>query len=248
MTWYAKPSGSYDKRSAEGTANILEMASMLHGQGWTDEAITGAVANSIYEGGLNPWRWEGDLYPPPADHNRGCGLFGFTPYQRYLSLPGSEEMNLSVTSVTSGASPDVGAQQMRIMYTGQWGWKSSCWRSYWSSAQYPDLSTLSVNIRNQYGSGGNLSISQYGNINVIADAVFAFLACFEGPNTPNYSARMTVAEDVYKIITGNPAPPQPDTPEYPPDPPIPDAPPPPTVEQRGAKSGMPLYMMIRRRF
>lgn len=247
MAWNAKPSGSYAVGSIGGNENILMMASILRDQGWTDEAITGAIANSVYEGGLNPWRWEGDLYPPPADHARGCGLFGFTPYQRYLSMSGSDEMNLSVTTVTPNASPDVGTQQMQLMYSGTWGWISTCWRTYWSTSEFPSLYTKCVDIRNKYGSNGRLSISEYANIDDISDAVFAFLACFEGPNVPNYSDRMSVANDIYEIITGSTPPPPSEDPEYPPDPPIPDVPPPPPVEEKnGTKKGMPLYMMIRR--
>lgn len=245
MSWNAKPSGAYSYSSTEGTENVLEMASILRGQGWTDEASTGAIANSIYEGGLNPWRWQNDQYPWPPGIG-GCGLFGFDPWDTYMAKPGSQEMNQSVTTITPGASPNVGTQQMRLMYTGEWGWKTECWRIYWPTAQYPDLYTLSVNIRNQYGSNGKLTIAQYSQINVIDHAIFAFLACFEGPKIPNYSARKSVGEAIYKIITGNDPDPQPPDPTYPPDPPIPEEPIPPNDEQKKVKKGMPIYMMIRK--
>lgn len=205
MAWHAKPSGAYSLSSNEGIDNILEMRDFLRNAAfnYTDEAITGVVANSIYEGGLNPWRWESDTYPPTSTQ-RGCGLFGFTPYGRYLNLPGANKMNLSVTTTTSGASPDVGSQQMLIMADGTWGWMPSCWRTYWDSSVYPDQYDLRRRVLDRYGSGSTLSQSQYARIDDIAMAVFAFLACFEGPTIPNYSARLSVANDVYQIITGHP--------------------------------------------
>ena len=230
--WYAQPSAPYDKDSTEGTANILQMRDILRTDfNWTDEAITGCVSNSIYEGGLNPWRWGGDQYPPPP-RLRGCGLFGFTPYTRYLELPGSEQMNLSVTEITPNASPNVGTQQVTIMANGTWGWHSSCWREYdpiedtgWNPALYPDEYAQRGRILNTYGDGTTLTETQYGAITDNYDAVFAFLACFEGPATPNYEARKSVADRVYEIITGHP-------------------PTPPTPPTR--RKGMPVYMMIKR--
>lgn len=225
MTWYAKPKDPYDKRSTEGTSNILEMRDILRNDfQWTDEAITGAVANSIYEGGLNPWRWGGDQYPPTTPGLRGCGLFGFDPYTRYLTLPGSEYMNLSVTEVTPNARADVGSQQVTIMANGTWGWVSNCWRTYWDSSIYTQEYAQRTQVLNTYGDGNTLTEQQYGAINNIYDAVFAFLACFEGPATPNYEARKSVADDVYDIITGHPP-----------------TPPTPTTRKK-----MPVYMMIRK--
>lgn len=221
MSWYAKPSGSYSITSFEGKENILEMRNFLLQREYTNEAITGVIANSVYEGGLNPWRWESDIYPPTSS-SKGCGLFGFTPYSRYLSLDGSDKMNLSVTGVTPNASSLVGNQQMEIMADGTWGWVSTCWRTYWSTTTYADQYQLSRRILSQYGANNRLSQFQYSRINSISDAVFAFLACFEGPNIPNYEARLSVANDIYQIITDNP--------------------PQPTYK----KQCMPVYMMIRR--
>lgn len=226
--WYAKPSGPYDKYSTEGTANILEMRDILRNDyGWTDEAITGAITNSIYEGGLNPWRWQQDTYPAPSGVNPdqwGCGLFGFTGYPRYLSLSGSGQMNLSTTTTTAGASPNVGIQQVNIMADGTWGWIAQGWRSSWDPALYPDQYNKWLQVVNAYGDGTHLYETDYAQINDIESAVMAFLCCFEGPRIPNYYARVSVANEVYAIITGHP-------------------PHPPTPIRRKT---MPVYMMIKK--
>lgn len=230
--WYAKPSGAYDKYSTEGTANILEMRDILRQDfSWTDEAITGAISNSIYEGGLNPWRWQSDTYPPPSgsESSWGCGLFGFTPYTRYLGLQGSDQMNLSTSTTTSNANPYVGHQQVTIMANGTWGWVATGWRSSWDPTLYPQEYAQWLQIVNAYGDGTRLTESQYSTMTNIADCVLAFLCCFEGPRVPNYTARLSVANDVYTIITGHP--------------PTPPTPPTPT-----RRKGMPVYMMIKKLF
>ena len=228
--WYAQPRGAYDKYSTEGTANILEMRDTLRNSfGWTDEAITGAVSNSIYEGGLNPWRWQADTYPPPSgqENSWGCGLFGFTPYTRYIdtsTYPYSVHMNFSTTSVTPNALADVGRQQVEIMASGSWGWISTGWRSSWNPNDYPQEYAQWLQIVNTYGDGTHLTETEYSTITNIADCVLAFLCCFEGPRVPNYTARLSVANEVYEIITGHP--PQPPTPTR--------------------RKSMPVYMMIKK--
>ena len=209
MAWNAKPTaqGGYPIRSAEGTENILQMASILRGQDWTDEAIAGCIANSVYEGGLNPWRWGGNQYPPPPKLN-GCGLFGFTPYTRYLNYAGSDQMNMAKSTVTPNASPNVGTQQMYLMYSGTWGWVGSCWRSgryypLWTADYVPDLYNKHLYILNRYGNGNSLSISDYSQITNVEDATFAFFACFEGPGNPNdYYNRRDIASTIFSIIAG----------------------------------------------
>jgi len=226
MSWYAKPSGGYSITSDEGKENARLMASVMTSEyGFTLSASCGAIANSINEGGLNPWRWESDTYPPTST-SRGCGLFGFTPYGRYLQLDGSNEMNLSVTSITSGASANVGTQQTRIMADGTWGWVTSGWRSYWDKSTYADIYNIWLRCRNTYGSSSGVTLEQYKLIDNPYDACMVFLCCFEGPNVPNYYAREDDVEAVWKVLTDEPLPPVPPTPTK--------------------RRKMPLYMMLRR--
>lgn len=226
MGWSAKPSGGYSITSTEGKENARIMASiMVNEYDFTLESACGAIANSINEGGLNPWRWESDKYPPTADA-RGCGLFGFTPYGRYLELDGSNEMNLSVTTTSLGASPNVGTQQTRIMADGTWGWVVSGWRTYWDVDTYKSLHDIWVRCKNDYGNVRGITLEQYKLIDNPYDACFVFLCCFEGPNIPNYDERVDDVEDVWKVLTDEPLPPIPPTPTK--------------------RKKLPLYMMLRR--
>ena len=54
--------------------------------GWTLEACCGMLGNIAGEGGLNPWRYEGDTiltYSQAASANSGMGLIGWTPCAKY---------------------------------------------------------------------------------------------------------------------------------------------------------------------
>lgn len=55
-------------------------------------------------------------------------------------------------------------------------------------------------------------MAQFFNITDVGDACFTFLACFEGPRVPNYSARMSNAQTISDAIGGGPVPPGPDPP------------------------------------
>ena len=89
--WHAKRTGSYSKSSAEGWDNVQLIYSYLVRHGFTDAAACGVIANSVHEGGLNPWRWESDDVLATTDYNiidssmiHGYGLCGWTPSGKYL--------------------------------------------------------------------------------------------------------------------------------------------------------------------
>ena len=251
MAWNAKPSVNrgYSYLSIAGRENIWEITNILRDYGWTDEAIAGCIANSIYEGGLNPWRWGNDQYPPPAGLN-GCGLFGFTPYTRYLNTAGADQMNMSAKTITPNASPDVGTQQVNLMASGEWGWVGTCWRSgryypTWTKANDPYLWEMHNKILNKYGNGSRITISQYGDIDNVYYATFAFFACFEGPGRiKDYYNRSVVVQEIFNIIAGY-YPEKPDEPD-PLNPDEPEEPEQPNVQPTTSRKGMPIYMMIRR--
>lgn len=93
-TWHAKPRYAYAKDSAEGWDNVQLIYSYLVKHGFSDASACGVIANSVYEGGLNPWRWERDIlrtkqesqseYQPPGwNYAPGYGLCGWTPSAKY---------------------------------------------------------------------------------------------------------------------------------------------------------------------
>jgi len=214
MTWHAKPSGSYLYTTQEGNDNIFEMASCW--PAWTDEAKSAAIANSYHEGGLNPWRWQGDSQSSVT--SGGYGLFQFTPGSGYINsgFPGITP-NLSVSSVTPGATAADGACQCDVVATDYLGkWVSNCWRSYWDPQTYNNLYAYRQQVLNQWGSGSSITLAQFGQCQDLDAATFIFLACFEGPRIPNYDVRKSTAAAIYQIITGT----------TPPTPPVPPTPPP----------------------
>ena len=216
MTWHAKPSGSYDYSTGDGLDNLWEMAGGM--TGWSDAAKAGAIGNSVHEGGMNPWRWQYDSSSQIP--NGGYGLFQYTPGSGYTNLSGATP-NMSVTSQTTGATPQDGAFQVSVLINDTLSkWVSSCWRSYWDTTLYASLYSYRQDLLNQYGNGSTITMAQYAAIPTDVEAcTFIFLACFEGPAKPNYTNRKNTALDVYNILTGGTPPPTPPTP--PPTPPVP---------------------------
>lgn len=211
MTWYAKPSGGYSMNSTEGQANMLEMAACW--PAWTDAAKAAAIGNSIHEGGLNPWRWQSDSQSSVP--SGGYGLFQYTPGSGYINNVSWATPNLSVTSITAGATPQDGEAQCDVMASNYLGkWVPSCWRSYWNTSTYASLYAYRQDVLNTWGSGSSISIAQFGQITDVDAATFVFLACFEGPRVPNYDVRKNSAAAVYEFLTGGtpPTPPVPPTP------------------------------------
>jgi DNA-binding transcriptional regulator YbjK len=55
-----------------------------------------------------------------------------------------------------------------------------------------------------WGSGNRLTQAQFSQMTDIRAATFAFLACFEGPQYPNFESSVTAAQQAYQIIQGQP--------------------------------------------
>ena len=201
-SFYAKPSGGYGINSTGGTNNILRIYDYLHNNGYADNCIVGILGNVVAEGALNPWYWQNNTYAP-TDPNTGYGLFQFTPAYEYLNATGvpNHAPNLSTSSQTAGADPDDALGQLYCLVTDKFGkWVGNCWRIYWSSSSYPDLYAKRGYILNTYGSGTYLTMSQFKTIYDYSDACFAFLACYEGPQVPNYLQRLGYCAQIKPII------------------------------------------------
>lgn len=212
MTWHAKPSGEYAWNSSEGQDNILEMAACFPAA--TDEAKSAIIANSVYEGGLNPWRWQYDRQS--SVDSLGYGLFQFSPGSGYINsgFPGITP-NLSVSTQTPGATPQDGESQCEVLGTDYLHkWNSSCWRSYWNPQTYNTLYAYRQEVLNRWGSGSSITQAQFSQCQDLDAATFIFLACYEGPKVPNYNVRKQMAALIYEFLTGvaPPTPPEPPTP------------------------------------
>lgn len=221
--FHAKPSGAFLFSTKEGEDNVQEMYNWFYSLRYAVEAVAGIIGNSMAESGLNPWRWQGDT----VNRSGGYGLFQYTPARDYLALTSEEyySPNLSVTSVTEGASPNDGIAQINVFNENKLSkWGSGAWRPYWDKTTYSKLYAERNRILKEWGSGNSISMEQFKQIKNVYDATFVFLACFEGPLVPNMDTRYTNASTAYKILTG--LEPQPPTPT-------------PT-----RKKGMPLWMCL----
>ena len=215
MTWHAKPSGGYGINTTENYDNSMEIWGSLNQQGWTAAAAAGACGNSMHEGALNPWRWQGDT----VNTALGYGMWQWTPSTGYTDLPGATP-NFSTSAQTPGATPEDGARQVQALYENNPAkWTTACWRSYWSPGDYPAYYSKTRYILNTWGDGSKITLAQYALIDDPAYAADCFLACFEGPGVPNYAVREDDAGIFYERFTGV-TPPTPPTPPDPPPPPI----------------------------
>lgn len=211
MAWYAKPSGAYARESDEAHNNIWEIYYLLTAAGYTVECVAGICGNMVSESGLNPWRWQNER----VSESLGYGLFQYTPARDYLNkctdLAGYSP-NRSVTSITSGATPQDGKAQVEAFIIDRLAkWTVYVWRDYWSTSEYPALRQRCLRIRREYGNGTTLTQSQFSKIDDVDDAAFAFMACFEGPAAPNFSSRQSNAQYIYTVLQGEP--PEPPGPE-----------------------------------
>ena len=197
--WHAKPSGGYSLDTTAAKDNCKAAYDYLQPLGYTREAIVGIMANAAAESAMNPWRWEGDT----VRYGYGYGLFQFTPAREYINHSGipNHAPNLSVSSTTSGASPNDAKGQLYVVHHDTLGkWQPWNWRSYWDSSEYSGLYSMHSRILREWGSGGQLSRSQFRRITDYHDATFAFMACYEGPAVPNYYTRNSYAITIWNIL------------------------------------------------
>ena len=208
MGWHAKPSGSYLLNSQEAEDNVNAYYNYFKSY-TTLNNIVGMLCNINNESGLNPWRWQNDVVNTSA----GYGLYQYTEASSYIALTGvpGHAPNMSTTQVLGGNISDAEAQMYVFINDLLGKWKKSCWRIYWDPNDYPALYAKRTYILNTYGDSNELTMAQFFTIDNQEDACFAFLACFEGPGTPNLADRMAYAQTIENLIhvTPPPTPPSP---------------------------------------
>ena len=200
--FYAMPSGGYSINGAQGVNNINVINDYLSADGFSRESIIGTLGNIYGESALNPWLWENNT----VDYSKGYGLLQFTPASEYINASGipNHAPNLSTSQQTPGADPDDGLGQLYCLVHDTFGkWVSSCWRSYWSTTTYATLYTLRQHCLDTYGNGSSITLNQFKNVTNIDDAVFIFLACYEGPLVPNYAQRVAYANQIAQYVGGD---------------------------------------------
>lgn len=210
MAMHAQPRGGYSVGTSEWNDNVTSLWGFCRNQGFSEAAFSGMMGNSQGEGGMNPWRWEGDV----VNYNRGYGLFQYTPAKGYLNSYGKGlsyyAPNLSVSKVTSGAQPTDGyAQILAIKASGKYfggGIRDTHMRAYVSN--YTKYKTL----------------DGFKTCDNVQDATYLWLGYFEYPGwwgsqtsvASHFKVRIDTANTIYKFITGTTPPaPDPDDPDRP---------------------------------
>lgn len=88
MDFHSKKTGAYARTSTEAIENGKRAWSILGGAGWTLNAFVGFWGNVGYEGGYNPWRWQGDKVQSSLGSpwkNKGYGFTQFTNAGKYIN-------------------------------------------------------------------------------------------------------------------------------------------------------------------
>lgn len=245
MPWYAQPRGGWTLYDAEGEENALMMNGFMNEYDFSLESQSAVIACCGHEGAYNPWRWGLDQ-TAMSSTLQGYGLFQYTPWSKYVGDAYAETLegyapNLSVDEVTAGADPADGWAQMLYFDTTlqiPGNWAGYMWRVYWNTdpdnpyalteEEYEYYRSVQADVVSRWGDGdGWVSYETFKQMDIIDDAVWAFLAGFEGPAWPKYweSACDLANGRVWEIISGDTPP---DRPSY------------------GKRKKMPLWMYLRR--
>lgn len=212
MSWHAKPSGGYAEYSQENEDNALEVNGILNGYGFSSESQIGILANAQHEGGMNPWRLQGPDSPnwTPAS---GYGLFQYTPAWQYFEgcadFPGYGP-NTTIYETLPTARPEDGyAQTIALAEDSLQKWHLNPLNGGWSEAEFPYFFQLCREGLQLYGSGNLITLEQFKLVDNPNYATALFLGCFERPERPNVSARLSSVPYFASVVS-------PDTPVPPP--------------------------------
>ena len=210
-SWHAKPSGGYALSSQEAKDNMDMIYAAFSAQGYTIEAVSAIIGNMNNESAMNVWRWQGDS----VVYSAGYGLIQFTPASDYINLSGipNHAPNLSVSTQTSGASPNDGDAQCYVIYNDTLSkWQTNIWRNYWAVADYPTEYAYMQELRNTYGR--YISQDTFKAVTDLKAATFLFNGGYVGELVLNFNPRYADAQTAYAYLSGHtpPTPPVPPTP------------------------------------
>lgn len=216
-SWHAKIRYAYSRTSEEAIENAMCIYDLLHGFGWTLNAISGVLGNIGNEGGYNPWRWYGDNVLAYNDTTwqttSAYGLVQFHPPSKYISDSRAQAMsgygpNFSdrVGNVTDGR-----AQMEFVNY----------YADYAQTTAYP------------------ISYTDYKiSVDTPENCALIWVYNYERPGTltpQEENARSSEARYWYDLLSQY-------DPDVPPTPPIPPTPPTPIPKRK-----MPVWMMALKR-
>ena len=198
MSWQAKPSGGYGVGTDEWTSNVWAFWEVCERLGYTKEACAGMIGNSQGEGGMNPWRWQGDL----VDYSMGYGLFQYTPASGYFDNYGRTSSyfspNTSTKTQTAGATPNDGIAQIECIS---------------ASGKYSGGSSRVERIKPYYPACENYqTLEDFKKINDVYGATVCWIGFFEAPkviDSEKINQRHSWASSAYEVLAGIPPTPEP---------------------------------------
>lgn len=214
MGWHAKKTGRYTEDTTEAKDNATQIALILHGEGWTTEAIAGCLGNIQSEGFMNPWHWQGDYVPTYNEflnwngsqaQDHGYGLYQFTYANKYInaensSLPGyGPNFDDIVGLVTDGK-----AQTIFMNNTFSSEWSTEQYGYYYQA--FMDIGVSASDFAKFFSYTADEYKKSKDEISILAGA---FELCYERPleDTPpqdyasgSYYARVYRAEYWYEFL------------------------------------------------
>lgn len=197
MSIHAKTTGAYAVGTTEWNDNIDAFWNFSRSLGYSEEAFAGMMGNCQAEGGMNPWRWQGDQ----VSINLGYGLFQYTPAEGYLTSYGPTSQyyapNTQIPGPSSGASPDDGLAQIEVIS---------------ASGKYT-AGSVRVNLLTPYVSDctNYTSLSDFKTCNNIVKATYLWVGFFECPGwwlnqtdvATHMQPRLDAAQSAYDRIHGS---------------------------------------------
>lgn len=195
MTWYAKPRGSYGVGSDEWNSNVFAFWEVCERLGYTKEACAGMIGNSQGEGGLNPWRWQGD----EVNYSMGYGLFQYTPasgyFDNYGRISSYFSPNTSTTTQTTGATPNDGIAQIECIS---------------ASGKYVGGSSRVDRIKPYYATCESYqTLDNFKKITDVYGATVCWIGFFEAPriiDEEKINQRYSWALSAYELLKDSPTP------------------------------------------
>lgn len=183
MSWYAQANGFYAYNSTQGIENAKEIASILYYYGYPKNVVAAICGNSAFEGGLNPWQWEGFVVPASTSSlTQGYGMWQYTPATKYINTttqalyPNTYGPNFSDVS---GRATDGDSQTHWLANNIASDWKSELYNYY-----YDDFQAIGVDISTFYFvTYANFArgVDNSNNPLTLPQLVGAFELCYERP-------------------------------------------------------------------
>lgn len=198
MSLHAKEIGGYSVGSDEWNDNIDALWKFSQNLGYKAEAFAGMMGNAQHEGGMNPWRHQGD-----SNSGAGYGLFQYTPKSGYFYTYGSASQYFAPLyniGDPSGALATDGYAQIEVIPASG---------KYSSSSKRISLLSPYVSDCKNY-----TTLEDFKNCDDVVKAAYLWVGFFEMPGwwqtqtnvSNNMAGRLSAAQSALDRIGDTPTP------------------------------------------